>query len=190
MSNNKSQISPIPPEGYGDRFVKFITGITMPREEAEKQVHGQSDGSIHTNRPSSHYLSRSSTDRVMERAEKQAHRTDEQGTREDETRDRTLSAVRSPSADRSNGVTGSTLPIVEEVGESGSTGEHSARSCEWELDSPMPQESNGRIIEAPLGGKPPPTPPKDYVPREKHLPSLPIAPHFTASPTSLSPTDH
>ena len=193
MSHNKSQISPIPPEGYGDRFVKFITGVTMPREESEIRAQDHTDGSIHTNRPSSHYLSRSSTDRVIERAEKQAQRTEEQGTREDETRDHTLSVVRSPSVDRSNGVTGSTLPIVEEAGENSSTGERSARSCERELEAPLPvpQESNGRVSEAPpLGGKPPPTPPKDCIPRDKQLPSLPIAPHTAASPNPLSPTNH
>ena len=161
----------------------------MPREESEKQVHEQPDGSVHTNRPSSHYLSRSSTDRVMEKAEKQAQRTEHQGTHEEETPDRILSAVRSPSADRSNGVTGSTLPIVEEAGESGSTGGRSAQSCERDLDPPVstPQASNGRILEAPpLGGKPPPTPPKDYIPRDKQLPSLPNVPKLTESPTPKS----
>lgn len=38
MSNPSTQISPIPPESYGERFVNFITGITMTKEEAERRT--------------------------------------------------------------------------------------------------------------------------------------------------------
>ncbi|EMD00298.1 hypothetical protein BAUCODRAFT_62612 [Baudoinia panamericana UAMH 10762] len=38
MGGHESQISPIPPDRYGDRFIKFISGITMSRERAEKEV--------------------------------------------------------------------------------------------------------------------------------------------------------
>lgn len=34
LKDNRSQISPIPPEQYGDRFLNFVTGITMTKEEA------------------------------------------------------------------------------------------------------------------------------------------------------------
>lgn len=37
MSSPSSQISPIPPEAYGERFINFITGITMTKEEAERR---------------------------------------------------------------------------------------------------------------------------------------------------------
>ena len=53
----------------------------------------------------------------MEKAEKQALKSEEHGANEDERRDRTLSAMRSPSAERTNGVAGATLPVVEEDGE-------------------------------------------------------------------------
>ena len=190
MSNNKSQISPIPPEGYGDRFVKFITGITKPREEAEKQSYEQLDGSIQANRLSSHQITRSSTDRVMDDAEKQAQKTEDQGASENEPRDRTLSAVRSSSVDRSSGMMGATLPVVEEVGEGGSTGGQSGQSREGDQgsSSSSPRTPNGRILNSPpLGGRPPPTPPKDSFWRDKHLPILPALPNFVDSPTILSP---
>ncbi|KAL8962028.1 MAG: hypothetical protein Q9183_005214, partial [Haloplaca sp. 2 TL-2023] len=74
MSNNKSQISPIPPQDYGDRFVKFITGLTKTREESEREGRStdQMDGSIHHERQPSITLARHSTDKVVQKAEKQA----------------------------------------------------------------------------------------------------------------------
>lgn len=190
MSNDKSQISPIAPQAYGDRFVKFITGITMPSEQVEEQSHDQLDGSIHTNRPSSHYLSRSSTDRVMEKAEKQALKTADQSGSDGEPHDRTMGAVQHPSTDIPNVIGGATLPIVQEDGEASSTGGRSAQSQEREkgASSPRPQTPNGLLLEPPpLGGNPPPTPPKDVVMREKQLPSLPQASPLTNSFPFLSP---
>ncbi|KAL9122491.1 MAG: hypothetical protein Q9187_000948 [Circinaria calcarea] len=190
MSHDKSQISPIAPQAYGDRFVKFITGITMPSEQVEQQSHDQLDGSIHTNRPSSHYLSRSSTDRVMEKAEKQALKTADQSGSDGEPHDRTMGAIQRPSTDILNGMGGPTLPIVQEDGEASSTGGRSAQSREREngASSPRPQTPNGLLLEPPpLGGNPPPTPPKDIVMREKQLPSLPQASSLTNSFPILSP---
>ncbi|ETN44298.1 uncharacterized protein HMPREF1541_10478 [Cyphellophora europaea CBS 101466] len=37
LKDNRSQISPIPPQQYGDRFLNFVTGITMTKEEAERR---------------------------------------------------------------------------------------------------------------------------------------------------------
>ncbi|MCJ1308710.1 Phosphatidylinositol-4-phosphate 5-kinase [Agyrium rufum] len=230
MSNNKSQISPIPPYNYGERFVKFIKGITMPREEAERLTaeHEHRQGSAmdgsnepiggpsvggdfgRTGDPSYSHLSRSSTDRVMEKAERQARKTEDQGANEEEQPDRTLSAARSPSAERTNGLAGATLPIVEEAVEGASTGGRSAQSREHdihELEDGHPVEPqqqqhkplpplklpNGGLSDEPnsppLGGRPPPTPPKDsplsrVKSRDKLLPSLPglpALPRFTDS---------
>ncbi|KAL8663240.1 MAG: hypothetical protein Q9202_003989 [Teloschistes flavicans] len=113
MSNNKSQISPIPPEAYGDRFVKFIVGLTKTKEEVEREPPStdQMDGSIHTDRQPSFTLSRHSTDKVIQKAEKQAQKTEKQGASEENLRDRTLTA------DRTGGAGGTTLPVVEEDGE-------------------------------------------------------------------------
>ena len=164
MSNNKSQISPIPPEGYGDRFVKFISGITMTKEEQERQAETgeQLDGSIDTTRQPSVPLSRNSNEnKVVEKAEKHAAKTEREGATEEPQRDRTLSAVRSPSADRSSGIAGATLPVVEED----SSREHS-------VNDEKPKNAH------PYGGplppeRLPPTPPDDRLPNDKQLPSLP-----------------
>ena len=102
----------------------------MTREEAEREVRSndQLDGSIYTQRTSSHYLSRGSAERTMDKAERQARKSEQGGASEANVPDRCLSAVRSPSAERTNGLAGTTLPVVEEVGESGSTGGRSGRS--------------------------------------------------------------
>jgi Phosphatidylinositol-4-phosphate 5-Kinase len=40
LRDNSSQISPVPPQTYGDRFINFVTGITMTKEEAaRRQTH-------------------------------------------------------------------------------------------------------------------------------------------------------
>lgn len=129
LSNDKALISPIPPKDYGDRFIKFITRITMTREEAERDVqrNDQVDGSVHT-RTSSHYPSRGSAERTMDKAERQARKSEQGAVCEANVPEKFLSAVRSPSAELTNGLAGATLPVVEEVGESGSTGGRSGRS--------------------------------------------------------------
>lgn len=101
----------------------------MTREEAERELqrNDQVDGSVHT-RTSSHYLSRGSADRTMDKAERQARKTEQGAMSEANVPDKFMSAVRSPSAERTNGLAGTTLPVVEEVGESGSTGGRSGRS--------------------------------------------------------------
>ena len=163
MSNNKSQISPIPPEAYGHRFVKFISGLTMTKEEVEREAQAvdQLDGSIAaSHRQPSWSISRRSTDIVIEKAEKQAHQTEKAGAHEEPMKDRTLSSVRSPSADRSGGVTGATLPVVEEDGEGGSR-EESIRDEKAESRTP----SHTDLL--------PPAPMKDQNSMEAKLPSLP-----------------
>ena len=179
MSNNKSQISPIPPEGYGDRFVKFITGITKPREEVERErpvtQHGPCTPEDQSNAP----IQSMSTDTVMAEAERQAEKS---GSSKGETPSRTLSAARSPSAERGEKATGTTLPILEEVGESGSTGGRSTggrstRSREERDDrrneSQPHTPTRNSVVSPPLGGQPPPTPPRDTAVADKEVPSLP-----------------
>lgn len=131
MSAPKNQISPIPPEPYGDRFKKFISGLSKTKEEVEREAQASeqlnnSFDSTHAittadypGGPSSN-ITRRSTERVIERAEKQARKSEDRGAIEDERRDRTISAVRSSSVDRSSAMAGQTLPVVEEDGEANS----------------------------------------------------------------------
>src|ERR1700754_1953075 len=100
MSNNKTQISPIPPEGYGDRFVKFITGITKPKDDGIDPSGGEEEGTTAVPEQLSSRIARSSTDQIMDRAERQARKTERQGASEEDTHSRVLASARSPSTDR------------------------------------------------------------------------------------------
>ncbi|PYI02127.1 phosphatidylinositol-4-phosphate 5-kinase its3 [Aspergillus sclerotiicarbonarius CBS 121057] len=114
LSHDRTQISPIPPEGYGDRFINFIKGITMSKEEAERHREARALG-----RPS---VERSeSVERTMQAAEKEASKDVSLAE------PRTLSTVRDP-ADPSGVVAPSFLPIVDEAGEASSVGGHSQHS--------------------------------------------------------------
>ena len=129
LSHNKTQISPIPPEAYGERFLNFVAAITLSKEEVERQKQSQEQGqaSMDTFR-SSHAIQRSSTERTMEMAEKQVVKSEKTLSNDPEPRERILSTIRTSQADLPNGGGPSTLPVVQEVGEGGSTGGRSGRS--------------------------------------------------------------
>lgn len=76
---------------------------------------------------------------------------------DEEVESRQLSTVRSPSADRSGGMQGQILPVVEELGEASSTGGRSGRSRERDERPLTPAKDN-------LSDERPPTPLKDYSP--------------------------
>lgn len=171
LANTESQISAIPPERYGDRFVKFISSVTKTKEAAERE---KQDASTHAvNDPNltginSNASEQRSTDRVLEKAEVQAERSRQRGRSEDDIPHRDLKAVRSPSAER--GELGTTLPVVEEAGESSSVGGRSTRSVSdvngtlqsQFTSSIAPQSHQPRLrAQDENPGRPPPTPPKD-----------------------------
>lgn len=183
LSNDKALISPIPPKDYGDRFIKFITGITMTREEAERELqrNDQVDGSVHT-RTSSHYLSRGSAERTMDKAERQARKSEQGGVSEANVPDKFKSTVRSPSAERTNGLAGATLPVVEEVGESGSTGGRSGRSRDEGVKSNDFAKVNSDHPSAVSGDQ-------QYIATRytKPAPLMPPPPRLTDSPPPMNP---
>lgn len=165
MSNNKSQISPIPPEDYGERFVKFITGLTKTKEQAERESRStdQMDGSIHHDRQPSFSFSRRSTDKVIQKAEKQALKTEKQGASEDTTRDRVLTAEKNA---------GTTLPVVEEDGEAG--GREDSVPREDGANVQVSDESN------PISsGETQIVSPTERSSGHRHLPSLPFIPRLS-----------
>ena len=187
LSNNSSQISPVPPIGYGERFVNFITAITMTKEEAERQAAARSRsasqsrslrqsarasgtgrhiGSSETNRTSaeSHDRVKSPAERTLEKAQKQALKSERQGKSEEQAPERTLFAIQSPGSSASNtdkmgsgaggggaGVTvpSMTLPVVEEKdNEVASTGGRSGRSGRSNVsnsnqEKPLPELPDG-----------------------------------------------
>jgi 1-phosphatidylinositol-4-phosphate 5-kinase len=184
LSGAESQISAIPPERYGDRFVRFITGVTKSRELAEQQalqrnleaVAAAADartsdaaGNESSSRPTSQVLSglhhrqeMTKTDVVMERAERSAERSTRHGGNEANIPDRQLGTVRSPPTDPDGSYT---LPVVEEAAESGSTGGRSrdSRGGASRTSSPMVDLVDAGRTDAHeiQGEKPPPTPQKD-----------------------------
>lgn len=181
LTNTESQISAIPPERYGDRFVKFISGVTKTREAADREKREEAANATTEQDVPVNSVSQSSTDKVLEKAEHQAERSKHRGRNEDDLPHREMRAVRSPSAER--GELGTTLPVVEEAGESSSVGGRSNRSASGDTEignlhfptPPAPKEaflglpqlssdprSRSRSAERDQGhGRPPPTPPKD-----------------------------
>ncbi|RDW68130.1 hypothetical protein BP6252_09526 [Coleophoma cylindrospora] len=182
LSHDKRLISPVAPEPYGERFVKFIEGITMSPEEAAREAESNPLSPISNldgGRPAAsaeHGRRRSgsqtqpiqrtqSSNTSFQRAENEALRSEYRDGRdvEDSRPDpRMLGVVRSPSAERTNGIQGQTLPIVEEAGEASSTGGRSERSAERRPLTPS-KEYNGAEY-----GNRPRTPAKDYIPRLSH----------------------
>jgi 1-phosphatidylinositol-4-phosphate 5-kinase len=77
-------------------------------------------------------------------------KTEKRGSNEESVPHRTLMTVRSPSAERTNDRAGMTLPIVDEIGESSSTGGRSAtdeNEEERETRPPTPPKDNRNILE-------------------------------------------
>jgi 1-phosphatidylinositol-4-phosphate 5-kinase len=122
---SKSQISAIPPVPYGERFLHFITATIKTQEEVNRERLSGGGGPSSLDIPGrpGGLPTRVSTDRAAaDRAERPVARIAEKdGTKEGEKPERTLAVVRSPSAERTNGVAGAILPVVDEAGEAGST---------------------------------------------------------------------
>ncbi|KAF2007737.1 SAICAR synthase-like protein [Amniculicola lignicola CBS 123094] len=196
LMNEESQISAIPPERYGDRFVKFISGVTKTREAAEREKAEEAENLV--NDPALPGVNqtrneRESTEKVMERAEHQAERSRQRGASEDNVPNRQIHNVRSPSTER--GELGTTLPVVEEAAESSSTGGRSGRSTDSNMGFPAPPLShdNTRTLHPPSRdhshGRPPPTPPKDSgTASEERPPTPPKDTSYVASRHSGPPT--
>ncbi|KAF2278530.1 SAICAR synthase-like protein [Westerdykella ornata] len=172
LTNTESQISAIPPERYGERFIKFISGVTMTREAAEREKQKEAaEAATDTQTSGVHVTDQDGalTEKVMEKAETQAERSRQRGASEEDVPDRSMRVVRSPSAER--GELGTTLPVVEEAAESSSTGGRSGRSTETSLhpDRVSSNEQNGKPVEPASVShssehphqRRPPTPPKD-----------------------------
>jgi 1-phosphatidylinositol-4-phosphate 5-kinase len=147
LSHNKTQISAIPPEAYGERFLNFVTGITMSKEEVERQKQSQEQGEVSMDTfRSSHVIPRASVERTMEMAEKQAVKSEKSPSRDPEPGENILSTIRAPSTELTNGGGPSALPVVEEAGEAGSTGSRSGRS------DVSATHRDGEIVEAETDG--------------------------------------
>lgn len=189
FGGHESQISPIPPVRYGDRFVKFISGITMSREVAEKdRISAASQANLVTlpggrevifNDPNLGGINAvhekasnpAGTERVMEEASHVALKTMQHGASEDDVPDRALTTVRSPGGTETD-VT-QLLPVIGEAGEGGSanasrtpsstrkiTPKHSHEKMDITDRERLVLLGNANMPAEAVGEVPPPTPPK------------------------------
>lgn len=149
LTNDETQISAIPPDKYGERFIKFIRGSTKPRATAEagKETSLEQPNGI-VDRPE---VPRTSTEDVMQRARHQAELTVRKGASERDIPDVSLSAVK-PSSTKPE--TEPILPIVERAVDA--------------LDRKS-QINHERFLQSQVAGADPPTPPKD-IPENERLP--------------------
>ena len=155
IGNRDEEISAVPPDYYGDRFIRFIKANTKTREAAEKEertAHLVEDPLV-----SGGLQHRNAAEEITEKADKQAERSARHGINESNIPDRSLTTEHNHPTDR-NEPGGFILPIVEEAAENQSTGGRSGRSREASA-SPHLRLGDHELDNA--GLKPPPTPPKD-----------------------------
>lgn len=169
LTNDRSQISALPPDQYGDRFYTFIEGVTMSAELAAREAHrrdeemmeeaargslqrrSQHDGipAVPTHLPPAPPPGPPSPEarELVSRASREAQRTDEHSP-EKHVPDRTLRTAGPGSEKRDSATLEPVLPVVDEVGESAEAGPKTPRK-----DKMLPPTR-----------EPPPTPPKTAPP--------------------------
>lgn len=179
LSSDRTQISALPPDQYGDRFYNFVEGITMSHEEAQREAlrrekeameeanHPSEKTATHkgkqkaippmpTHQPPAPPTGPSSSDQAkdtIDKAHQEARRNEKAGAAAEQyIPDRVLMTT-AVAAEGRNSQHEPILPVVEEAGE-GKTEE-----------TPEPTRSRWRLGKiAPPTHKPPPPPPQDVSP--------------------------
>ncbi|KAF5613413.1 1-phosphatidylinositol-4-phosphate 5-kinase [Fusarium subglutinans] len=175
LSSDKTQISALPPDQYGDRFYHFIEGVTMSTEEAHREAERRHQEMIEAqrseNRVSSWNSRRRSSQAVppmpthvpppppgprspeaqetLERAHKEAERSERHGHTENQVPDRVLTTGSSRD-NRDSLQHEPILPVVQEAGENGRD----------DTEAKLPRSSKDLNKSLPPTRAPPPTPPK------------------------------
>ncbi|KAF5553915.1 1-phosphatidylinositol-4-phosphate 5-kinase [Fusarium phyllophilum] len=175
LSSDKTQISALPPDQYGDRFYHFIEGVTMSTEEAHREAERRHQEMIEAqrseNRVSSWNSRRRSSQAVppmpthvpppppgprspeaqetLERANKEAERSERHGHTENQVPDRVLTTGTSRD-NRDSLQHEPILPVVQEAGENGRD----------DTETKPPRSSKDLNKSRPPTRAPPPTPPK------------------------------
>ncbi|KAI0448215.1 hypothetical protein F4803DRAFT_545739 [Xylaria telfairii] len=182
LSSDRTQISALPPDEYGDRFMKFMSGITMSPEEAARDqsdrtaaaatvsstVEGQNAPPMPTYLPPAPPEMRSPTspepNPTVEMAFRKAMKKEKDVAREDQIPERKITTSVAPPTGRTNSHT--VLPVVEESAEAASVGGRSRGGSS--ISGPRPftpsprERQDGFTDLGPhgIGGRGPPTPPK------------------------------
>lgn len=179
LSSDRTQISALPPDEYGDRFYNFIEGITMSAEEGRREAQRKDQEAIaaqaseqtwHQNTMhKSHHGVPPMPDHqppappgggtvspegreTLEMASREARRSIAHGASEQDVPDRTLRTGSMASDKRDSMQHESILPVVEEVGECSRVAEQGTSRATG---------ANGKMpVPPPPSGPPPPTPPK------------------------------
>ena len=186
LSSERTQISALPPHNYGERFINFMSGITMSPEEAERDARdreaaaaamettristggaGESRQSSAQAPPAPTYLppappgmrnpNSPEPNPIVEKALKKATKKEKDVAKEDQVPDRKITTSITSTMGRSN--SSAVLPVVEETAEAGSLRGQSR-------NGPRPftpsQREDGYTDLGPhgIGGRGPPTPPK------------------------------
>jgi len=165
LSSDRTQISALPPEEYGERFYRFIEGVTMSPEEAEREAEAEREEAAQQiaasgeaeGRGSSWSSRRRSTNTpvpptrsppaippqrspeaqaTIERASTEARKVDSD---EEEVPSRTIATK----TEKTGSVQQQILPVVEESGETSSTG---GRSQVDERPDPLTPQNNGTPV--------------------------------------------
>ncbi|QUC20869.1 uncharacterized protein UV8b_05110 [Ustilaginoidea virens] len=186
LSHDRTQISALPPEQYGDRFYNFVQGITMSAEEARREAwkreeeategKASTDKSASAKRASTHGHSSAipsmpdhlppaapgdvlspEAKQTMEKALAESRRAESKGASESAVPDRVLTTTTNSPDKRESFQREAILPVVEEAAE----GSRSEGSSFW---GALRKPGNGKAAAHPTAGQPPPTPPKDVPP--------------------------
>lgn len=168
LSSDRSQISALPPQEYGERFYSFVEGVTMSQEEAARAEIARQEAIMAAERERvsswNSSMRRRSNSNVAPPAPsynppppppagnntvtQAAHaHIESQPSTEDEVPDRIITTKRETSSNAAQAI----LPVVEEAAESSASARSRADSAGRSI---TPAASNG----AP--DQPPPTPPK------------------------------
>ncbi|KAG6005370.1 hypothetical protein E4U21_000221 [Claviceps maximensis] len=187
LSSDRSQISALPPDQYGDRFYNFVEGITMSAEEARREALQREREAIEARTPAdkTSAIKRNSPHRhnhgvppmpdhvppappggassprevqeTMEMAFKEVRRTENSGITESTIPERVLTT--SACADKRESFQHEpVLPVVEEASENN----RSESASFWGVSSLLKKSTTKSPGQPKLA--PPPTPPKDQPP--------------------------
>lgn len=138
--------------------LEHATGIQIP-DGVEGTIDDPKLGGINIQRDR---LNPAGTEKVMERAEKQAEKSRKHGVREEDLPERSILAVRSSGGDYAEAAT---LPVIGEAAENASHGGRTPayitpENSREEVAERAPVLGNANMPSDSLGEVPPPTPPK------------------------------
>ncbi|KAI0509554.1 hypothetical protein F5B22DRAFT_616755 [Xylaria bambusicola] len=181
LSSDRTQISALPPEEYGNRFLKFMSGITVSSEEAARDQNDRVTAATATVQstvqghvpamptylppapPEMRSPGSPEPNPTVEKALRLATKREKDIAEEEQVPERKITTSVAPPNGRTNSHT--VLPVVEESAEAASLGGRSRGESTTESRpfTPSPRERQDGFTDLGphgIGGRGPPTPPK------------------------------